>query len=120
MPRRTGTRRFKHSIASLFAPKKTNVTIKTHPEVYYKTIWLTRTTYQMVDFVAAVNRKSKKQTVNDMLQRGLASYIGEQVAQDNRLNSERRRRGLPTRPTPFVAALRALARKKGADISKFI
>jgi hypothetical protein len=46
---------------ALLAPRKPNVTIKNHRDVYYRTVWISKPVYVAVEFPAKFNRKSRKQ-----------------------------------------------------------
>ena len=86
-----------HSVArrvkGLFRAPKTNVTIKEHPELYYRHVWLEKPDYEVVDFLAKEHGLSKKQALHDLLDLGMGRYFGELVAQQNRQVAEHRQRG---------------------------
>ena len=107
-------------VKGLFRAPKTNVTIKEHPELYHRHVWLEKPDYEVVDFLAKEHGLSKKQALHDLLDLGMGRYIGELVAQQNRQVIEHRARGEPARPTYFTIKLRQWARQKGYEISKFI
>jgi len=99
-------RRVARRVKGLLRAPKTNVTVREHPELYYRHVWLEKPYYEAIDFLAKEHGLSKKQALHDLLDLGMGRYIGELVAQQNRQVIEHRARGEPARPTYFTIKLR--------------
>jgi hypothetical protein len=98
---------------AFFAPRKPNVTVKNHPERYYKTIWISKSLYEAIEFLAKFNRKSRMKTCNDLLELGISQYMGDLIAgsvrQDNSLDEPDK----SVRPNYFGLLFRQWAKTKG-------
>jgi hypothetical protein len=114
--RRTLTR----SIKAFFTPRKPNVTVKNYPERYYKTIWISKSLYEAIEFLAKFNHTSRMKTCNELLELGISQYMGdlisESVRQDNALDEQDK----SVRPNYFGLMFRRWAKSKGGDISKSV
>jgi len=97
-----------------------NVTMSKHPDSYYTTVFISKEISEALDFLAQINDQSKKEAADQMLRLGIGYYLGQLVAQQNRITAEQEERGEPKRPTYFTIMLRHWAHLKGYDIGKFI
>jgi len=104
----------------LFGVNNTNITFKNHKEDYYRNFYLCKKLSDGVDFVAEVERTSKKRTVDLLMRAGLSSYMGEKIAQYIKDERAAREHGQKVKMTRFIIALRRYAKAQGMDISKFI
>ena len=108
------------SITCLFTPKVTTDAHKLYPIAYYKRVYLSKPMFEGLEFIAAVERKSKIRMTNELMERGIKSYFGEKLGKYIEDDIEARKRGERATVTRFIRELRKLAKSKGMDISKFI
>ena len=108
------------SITHLFTPKVTTDRHKLHPYEYYKRVHLSKPMFEGLEFIAAVERKSKIRMTNELIERGIKSYFGEKLGKYIEEDLEARKHGARATVTRFIRELRKLAKAKGYDISKFI
>jgi hypothetical protein len=105
------------SMRALLAPRKPNVTIKNHRDVYYRTVWISKPVYKAVEFPAKFNRQSRMKQCNEMLELGFSVYmadlIKESVRQDNAVDEQDK----SVRATYFGLMFRQWAKSKGKDTS---
>jgi hypothetical protein len=113
------TRPLTGSITGLFRRKKALTTFDRHPDDYYGQIWITKSLYEALDFLAIANHTTKKKMAADLLELGIAHYLAGKISESNREEIAQRKQGMPVRPTRFIYQLRRWAKTKGKDISKF-
>jgi hypothetical protein len=101
---------------ALFAPKKETNAHKRFPDSYYRQIFFDKRMFEGIDWVAKLERMSKKKAARMLIERGFRSWIAEKI------KTEMAIRELERKPhfTRFVLELRRLAKERGMDISKFI
>jgi hypothetical protein len=105
------------SVRAVFKPPKPNVTVKNYPERYYKTIWIGKSLYEAIEFVAKANRKSRMKTCNELLELGISQYLGDLIVQSLRQDNTVDEQDVPIRPNYFGLLFRQWAKSKGADTS---
>jgi hypothetical protein len=68
-----------------------------------------------IEWVARIERVSKKKAARLLIERGFSSWLGEKLKEDRAI------RKLESEPhlTRFILELRRFAREHGMDISKF-
>jgi hypothetical protein len=67
------------SIMRLSSNKKPNVTFKNHKDAYYRNYFVEERFCKGIDFIAEVERLTKKDTVNLLIERGLSAYMGDNL-----------------------------------------
>jgi hypothetical protein len=113
-------RLYKRTIGSLFRVKKRNVTIVNKPDEYFKQTWLDKGTFEAVDFLALVDRKTFKLMLRDLIHRGLRANIGEKISEYNKQTADRAAVGKYRTPTRFIRLLRRMEKEQGFDIKPFL
>jgi hypothetical protein len=113
------TRSLTGSLTTLFRHKKPLTTFDRRPNDYWGHIYVTKSLYEAIDFLAIANRRTKKKMVEELLNIGIAHYLGNKVSESNRQEIAQRKQGMPVRATPFIYQLRRWAKAKGKDIDKF-
>jgi hypothetical protein len=102
---------------AVFKPRKPNVTLQNYPERYHKTIWISKSLYEAVEFLAKVNHKSRMKTCNELLELGISQYLGDlitgSIQQDNALDEQDK----SVRPNYFGLLFRRWAKAKVTDTS---
>jgi hypothetical protein len=91
-----------------------------YPDEYFKQVFLTKRMYQGIEFIARVNRISKKQAVNDLIELGMQTLYARKMNQEivDRLAAEEA--GKQYYADRFILQFRKWAREKGMDIHKII
>ncbi len=105
---------------ALFGLSKTNITLKNHKEFYFKHYYFPQNLCEGIDFVAVIERISKKKAAEMIMARGFSAYMGDKVTEEIELNAVARERNEEAKRTRFAFILRKVAREHGMDISKFI
>jgi len=105
---------------ALFGLSKPNITLKNYKEFYFKHYYFPKNLCEGIDFVAAIERTSKKRAAEMIMARGFSAYMGDKVTEEIKLNTVARERNEEAKRTRFAFILRKVAREKGMDISKFI
>ena len=114
-----GSRSLTGSLTALFRHKKPLTTFDRRPNDYYGQLWITKSLYEALDFLAKANHTTKKKMAQDLLELGIAHYLGNKISESNREEIAQRKQGMPVRPTKFIYQLRRWAKAKGKDIDKF-
>ena len=108
------------SLMALFGTKKQLSVKKRFPDAYYQPIWFDKRMFDGIEWVARIERVSKKKAARLLIERGFRSYIGGKLHEAVQVEiavDELRRKPKATR---FVLELRQFAKQRGMDISKFI
>ena len=120
MKRKLTPRSVKSSIVSLFTPLKTTDAHKRFPDAYYRRIYFTKPLFEGIEFLAKVERKSKKQMAHELMELGISSLMGEKIREYNKRVIAARELQQEPELTRFIILLRRWAKERGYDISKFI
>ena len=73
----------KHSIMALFAHKVGGNPYKRFPDAYYRPIWFTKLLFEGIDFIATVERKSKKRMANELMALAISTDYAEKIREYN-------------------------------------
>ena len=106
------------SIMALFVPKKRNVTIEGHPELYYKHYWINKRLSDGIEFIAEVEGTTRKNAIEQLIEAGLKDYMGKNIRnflEDMRATEARNEQIQRTR---FIRHLIRFGRRNGEDLSK--
>jgi hypothetical protein len=120
MKYRLKVKRLTSSLVSLFGADKTNVTRLNHRDEYYKNYYFNQKLCEGIEIVAAIERISKKQAADLLMRAGFSSYMGGKVTEYIETEKEARKLNQKIKMTRFITIMRALARAKGRDVSKFV
>ena len=104
----------------LFGAKKPNVTRLNHKDEYYKNYYFAKNLCDGIEFIAKIERTSKKRTAELLMKAGLSSYMGDKISEYIHSEHIAKEQNQKAKITRFVLELRKLAREHGMDISKFI
>jgi hypothetical protein len=118
MARHSVSGSLKRSIMTLFHTKKPNITIKNHPESYYKHVYIEQSLFDGIDFLATLKPVSKKKMTHDLLSKSFSVEIGPLIDQYIKESKIREEAGQRRQPNSFIIAPRKLSRKQGYDIEK--
>ena len=69
---------------SLFTPKVEGNAHKRFPDAYYKQIYFTKPLFDGIEFLAICERKSKKQMAHELMELGIANFMGEKIREYNK------------------------------------
>jgi hypothetical protein len=119
MKRTPRTRPLTGSITALFRRKKALTTFDRRPDDYYGQVWIAKSLFEALDFLAVANHTTKKKMAADLLELGISHYLADKISESNREEIAQRNQGMPVRPTRFIYQLRRWAKAKGKDISGF-
>ncbi len=108
------------SIMTLFAPKNGVNPHKRYPNEYDNHFYFNKPLCDGIEFVARIERLSKKSTAEMLMTAGFSSYMGQKLTDHIHAQAEARKMGQPFRPNRFARLLRRYAKERGMDISKFI
>ena len=117
---RSKIRMLTRSIMGLFGSNKRNITLKNHPNIYYKHVYFPKNLYEGIELIALMERTSKKEAAELLVKAGLSRYMGEKLAEHMKNEREAREQDQKLELTRFVRILRRYAKERGMDISKFI
>jgi hypothetical protein len=104
----------------LFTPPKTTDAHKRFPDAYYRRIYFTKPLFEGIEFLAICERKSKKQMAHELMELGIANFMGEKIREYNKRVIAARELQQEPELTRFIIMLRRWAKEQGYDISKFI
>jgi len=113
------TRSITGSLTARFRHKKPLTTFDRRPNDYYGQVWINKSLYEALDFLAIANHTTKKKMAADLLELGIAHYLADKISESNREEIAQRKQGMTVRPTTFIYQLRRWAKAKGKDISGF-
>jgi len=113
-------RRLTLSIMGLFGANKPNVTRLNHKDEYYKNYYFPKNVCDGIEFIAKIERTSKKQAAELLMKAGLSSYMGDKLSKYIHGEHIAKEQNQKAKMPRFVLELRKLARERGRDISKFI
>jgi hypothetical protein len=68
---------------ALFGPKVEGDPHKRFPDTYYRQIFFTRPLFEGIEFLAKVERKSKKKMANELMALGIARFMEERIHEYN-------------------------------------
>ena len=114
------SRSLTRSLMALFGTKEGVNPHTRYPDAYYKPIWFDKRMFDGIEWVARIERVSKKKAARLLIEEGFRKYIGNKLHEAIQVEiavDELRRKPKLTR---FVLGLRKLARDRGMDISQFI
>jgi hypothetical protein len=114
------SRSLRGSIAGLFSHKATTDMHKLHPDAYFARVYLSKTNFEMVEFIAKCFKTSKIRMTNELIERGIRSFYGEVIGKEITDYNDARQRAQKAKVDHFILAFRKLAKSQGYDISKFI
>jgi len=107
---------------SLFGTKSKASAHERFPDEYYKSVYLSKKMFDGVELVAKIEGKSKKKTVELLLEEGFSSYMGTKLKEH--IKNEQKIKELNLRrhpyPTRFVKVVRKFCKEHGIDFSKII
>jgi hypothetical protein len=101
---------------ALFGTKKGVNPHTRYPDAYYGRVFFDKRMFEGIEWVARIERLSKKKAARLLIERGFSSYIGEKMKIELAIRELERKPKL----TRFVLELRRLAKERGMDISKFL
>jgi ABC-type thiamine transport system substrate-binding protein len=105
---------------ALFGPKVEGDPHKRFPDKYYRQIFFTRPLFEGIEFLAKVERKSKKKMANELMALAISRFMEERIHEYNiRVIAAQQLQQEPEL-TRFIILLRRRAKEKGYDLSKFI
>jgi hypothetical protein len=101
---------------ALFVTKKGVNPHTRYPDAYYGRIFFDKRMFDGIEWVARIERVSKKKAARLLIERGFSSWMGEKIKTELAIKK------LEDNPhlTRFVIELRRFAKQRGMDISKFI
>lgn len=108
------------SVLGLFKDPIVNVTFKNHRDDYYKAYWFRKNICEGIELTATINRETLKNTAEMLMERGLASFIGEKLGDYIKSDEVAEKLEQKTARNRFIIELKRYARDKGMDISKFL
>jgi hypothetical protein len=76
--------------------------------------------FEGIEFLAKVERKSKKKMAHELMELGLRKFMGEKIREYNKRVIAARQLEQEPELTRFIILLRRWAKERGMDISKFI
>jgi hypothetical protein len=108
------------SIKRLFANKATINAHKLYPDAYFARVYLSKTNFKMVEFIAQCFKTSKIRMTNELIERGVRNFYGEAIGKHIQNEVNARETGQHVQTEQIIRELRKLARQKGMNISKFV
>ncbi len=103
---------------SLFVPSKTVNAPKLYGDAYYRQIFFTKQTFDGINQIAGLTRKSKKETANALMLMGISRFWGEVLGKYNEEVLAERELAKNPEIVRFIRAYNKMAKQKGFDISK--
>ena len=107
------------SIKVLFFTNKPNIPRLIRHDDYYCNYYFPHKCANGIDLVSQIERYSKKDAANMLMERGLSSYMGEKVTEYIESEKKSKEAGQILKRSRFIYLLRRFARENGVDISKF-
>jgi hypothetical protein len=101
---------------ALFGPKVEGDPHKRFPDKYYRQMFFTRPLFEGIEFLAKVERKSKKKMANELM--GISRFWGEVLGKYNEAVLAERELAKIPEIVRFIRAYNKMAKQKGFDISK--
>jgi hypothetical protein len=96
----------------LSSNKKPNVTFKNRKEEYYRNYFFSKKLCDGVELIALIERLSKKDAANMLLERGLSAYMGDNLTKVIKSEAERNERRPDVKLARFLTIIRRLAKQK--------
>lgn len=103
---------------SLFAPPKSVNMPKLYGDAYYRQIFFTKQTFNGIEQIADLTRKSKKETANILMLLSISRFWGEVLGKYNEEVIAERELAKNPEIVRFIRAYNKMAKEKGFDISK--
>jgi len=107
------------SLRRLFGVNKPNITRLHRKDDYYRDYYFNKQLSEGIEFIAKIERISKKQAAELLMKAGFSSWMGEKVGEYIQAERAARERNESVRRNRFVRQLILFAREHGMDISKF-
>ena len=104
----------------LFTTKKANITMQNHRDEYYRNYFFNKSLSEGIAIVANIERCSKKDAAQLLMERGLSSYMGAKITEHVQSAEVAAELNQKAERTRFISVLRRYAKDQGIDISKFI
>ena len=102
----------------LFRHQKANITRQTHQDLYYRQVFIEKRLYDGIEFLAKMNRTSRRQVCNELIELGFGTYLAREISRNNDAPRTARKENRPVQPTPFIVKYRRwIKSKEGVDIS---
>lgn len=113
-------RSLRRSIMHLFGSKNHNITRENHRDDYFRNYYFNKELCDGIELIASIERMTKKDTAQMLIERGLSSYMGNQITEYVKEDVAAKQEERQMKMTRFVRELRRYAKAQGVDISKFI
>ena len=68
---------------ALFRRSKKVQCTESRPNEYYKHVYVEKRLYDGIEFLAKVNRTSRRQVCNDLLELGISEYLAREISRNN-------------------------------------
>jgi topoisomerase IA-like protein len=106
-----------HSIKGLFGTKKANVTMLNRKDEYYRNYFFNKHLSEGIKLVADIERLTKKDAAELLMERGLSSYMGSKITEHTQNKLSAQEQGTEPEKNRFFKKIHALAVKKGIKIN---
>jgi hypothetical protein len=110
---------FKRSARALLGLNKRNVTFLYHRDQYHKAYWLRNQLSDGVELVANIERISRKNAAEMLIEAGLGAYMAKQIKLGVESEIKMKELGLPRQPGRFRSMIIKRAKEQGLNVSKY-
>ena len=118
MKTRSPAGRIKGVINRLFGLSKSNITLTKSKETHYKHYYFPKNMCDGIEFIAKLERCSKRKAAIKVMEDGLSRYMGNLVKEQVAIDKLARERNEKPPRSRFQFLIRKYARKHGLDVTK--
>jgi hypothetical protein len=103
----------------LVGTKRRNVTFQEQSEKYYAHVYVKKTQWEAISFLANVNGYTKMAMVQILLELGISRVLGTAIAENNRQMIDQENENIRQKRTKLIKYLIHWAKSRGYEIGDF-